>query len=437
MKSKTVFTLDIVLILSTIALVVIGILFIYSSGISSTGILFSREHIRQIIWAGTGFILLFLIALLDYERFKMMALYIYGFFILLLVITLLFGEVVNGARSWLGILNVGIQPSEFAKISTVLLLAAYYSSVGKRIDTFLHFIIGFIITCIPVCLILLQPDMGTAFVFIPVFLVVSYFAGARLRYIVFVIATGIIFIAFSILPYIPSVLQVDGANWITELFLNRSVILYGLLILLFVSGAAFAGFQFFKKGYFYWIFYTGFILFFGIAGAFGTGLFLKDYQIKRLIIFLNPETDPQGAGWNIIQSITAVGSGGLTGKGFLQGTQSHYQYLPQQSTDFIFSILAEEWGFIGVLAVFLLYIVILVRATLVLFSIKNRFAVYLGSGIIGILLLHFIINIGMAVGIMPITGIPLVFLSYGGSSLWTGLIGIGFLLSIYRKKETF
>jgi rod shape determining protein RodA len=437
MKSKTVFTLDIVLILSTIALVVIGILFIYSSGISSTGILFSREYIRQIIWAGTGFVLLFLIAFLDYERFKRSALYIYGFLILLLVITLLFGEVVNGARSWLGILNFGIQPSEFAKISTVLLLAAYYSSIGKRIDTFPQFIIGFIITCIPVCLVLLQPDMGTAFVFIPVFLVISYFAGARLRYIIFVITSGIIFMTFSILPYVPSVLQVDGAKWITELFLNRSVILYGLLILLFVSGAAFAGFQFFKKGYFYWIFYSGFTLFFGIAGSFGAGLFLKDYQIKRLIIFLNPETDPRGAGWNIIQSITAVGSGGLTGKGFLQGTQSHYQYLPQQSTDFIFSILAEEWGFIGVLAVFLLYAVILVRSTLILYSIKNRFAVYLGAGIIGILLLHFIINIGMAVGIMPITGIPLVFLSYGGSSLWTGLIGIGFLVSIYRKKETF
>lgn len=437
MKSRSAFTLDIILILAAVALVVIGILFIYSSGISSTGILFSREYIRQIIWAGSGIVIMFFIAFLDYERFRIFSPYIYGLFILLLIITLIFGEVVNGARSWLGILNVGIQPSEFAKMSTILLLAAYFSSIGKRIDTFFQFLAGCVITMIPVGLILLQPDMGTAFVYIPIFLVVSYFAGAHLRYLVFILLTGTIFIIFSILPYLPSVLNIQDVSWITELFLNRSVILYGLLILALIAGAAFAGFKFFKKGYFYWIFYSGSSLFLGIAGALTTKLFLKDYQIERLIIFLNPEADPQGAGWNIIQSITAVGSGGFAGKGFLQGTQSHYQYLPQQSTDFIFSIIAEEWGFIGVAGIFLLYAVIILRAILILYSSKNRFGIYLGAGIIGIFLFHFIVNIGMAVGIMPITGIPLVFLSYGGSSLWTGLIGIGFLLSIYRKKETF
>lgn len=437
MKTKRIFTLDLFLIISTLILVVIGILFIYSSGISSTGILFSREYIRQIIWAGTGLVLMFAITFIDYERFRHLAPYIYGVFVLLLVITLLFGKVVNGARSWLGILNVGIQPSEFAKLGTILMLSAYFASVGKSVDTVVQFIIGMLITLIPVLLILLQPDMGTAFIYIPIFLVISYFAGAKLLHILFVVITGIIFISFSILPYVPGILELNSGNLIFTLLSSPSLMVYGLLILVVISAASFAGYKLFKKSYFYWMFYSGACLLLGITGALGTRLVLKDYQIERLIIFLNPDADPQGAGWNIIQSITAVGSGGFSGKGFLQGTQSHYQYLPQQSTDFIFSIIAEEWGFIGVLAIFVLYLLIILRGTFILFSIKSRFGIYLGAGIIGLMFFHFIINIGMAVGIMPITGIPLIFLSYGGSSLWTGMMGIGFLLSIYRKNETF
>jgi len=437
MKKKSILTFDILLIINTIALIVVGILFIYSSGISSAGILLSREYIRQIIWAVSGIILMILIALIDYERFKTFALYIYGFFIILLVITLFFGEVVNGARSWLGILNFGIQPSEFAKISTILLLAAYFASVGKRIDTLFQFFIGLAIVFLPVLLILLQPDMGTAFVYIPFFLFISFFAGVKLRYIIFIIITAVIFVTISILPYIPRILETGNSSFFIELFSNSRAILYGFIILFVISAISYAGFRFFKRGYFYWLFYSFLSVLIGTAGALTTRIFLKDYQIERLIIFLNPEIDPQGAGWNIIQSITAVGSGGFSGKGFLQGTQSHYQYLPQQSTDFIFSIIAEEWGFLGVILVFSLYFLLLLRATLVIFTIKDRFGIYLGVGIIGMLFFHFIVNIGMAIGIMPITGIPLVFLSYGGSSLWTGMIGIGFLLSIYRKKETF
>jgi rod shape determining protein RodA len=154
----------------------------------------------------------------------------------------------------------------------------------------------------------------------------------------------------------------------------------------------------------------------------------------RLIVFLNPEVDPRGAGWNIIQSQTAIGSGGVMGKGFLQGTQSHYRYLPQQSTDFIFSIMAEEWGFVGAIAVFSLFGIILIRGLYIVSIAKDRFAVYIGSGVLGMIFFHFMINIGMAMGIMPVTGIPLFFLSYGGSSLWTALIGVGLIMSIYQHR---
>ena len=161
---------------------------------------------------------------------------------------------------------------------------------------------------------------------------------------------------------------------------------------------------------------------------------LRDYQIMRFIVFLSPRVDPQGAGWNLIQSVTAVGSGGFFGKGFLHGTQSHYQFLPQQSTDFIFSILAEEWGFFGGFLVFALFLIILLRGIRIMYIARDDFALCIGAGVVGMIFFHVVVNIGMAMGIMPITGIPLFFLSYGGSSLWTGLLGIGLLLNIYFRR---
>ena len=155
-----------------------------------------------------------------------------------------------------------------------------------------------------------------------------------------------------------------------------------------------------------------------------------------MIIFLDPATDPLGSGWNIIQSKIAIGSGSLFGQGFLNGTQSHYRFLPQQSTDFIFSILSEEWGFVGGIIVFTLYFIILMRTITIIKNTKNIHGYYIASGILAMFFFHFVVNVGMVMGIMPITGIPLIFLSYGGSSLWTGMICIGILMSInYRQLD--
>ena len=164
------------------------------------------------------------------------------------------------------------------------------------------------------------------------------------------------------------------------------------------------------------------------------GKVLKDYQIKRLIVFIDPDSDPRGAGWNIIQSKVAIGSGNIFGQGFLRGTQSHYRFLPEQSTDFIFSILAEEFGFVGGISVFILYLVILLRMIFILRKANTAFGYYVCAGIIAMFFFHFIINVGMVMGIMPITGIPLLLLSYGGSSLWTAMICLGLVMSIKAHK---
>ena len=436
MREKTLFNIDVILIFSSLALMVIGVLFVYSSGVSSAGIVFSREYIRQIIWAGTGVILLSITVAVDYARFRFLAPYIYFFFIALLILTLFIGERVNGAKSWLGFFDFGIQPSEFAKIGLILFLSSYFAGSGPRVDTLTPFLIGLGITFLPILLVLVQPDMGTSLVYIPIFLSIAFIARARIRYLVFILLVGIIFLVFSILPALVSQFFASETA-LAAVITNRYFLLYAIGAVVLISLLAGLGFFIFKRGYFYWLFYGFTAFFFGLLGSIGARMILKDYQIMRLIVFLNPNIDPQGAGWNIIQSITAVGSGGFSGKGFLEGTQSHYQYLPQQSTDFIFSIIAEEWGFLGSLAVFVLFLAILVRGIMIIGSTKDRFATYVAAGVVGMFFFHFVVNIGMAVGIMPITGIPLFFLSYGGSSLWTGLIAIGLLVNIDLRRQEY
>ncbi|MBN2535343.1 MAG: rod shape-determining protein RodA [Spirochaetales bacterium] len=432
MKRRSFFGFDIFILCAMLMLMVIGVLFIYSSGVSSTGISYSDEYKKQIVWIVTGIILMVLIISIRVSQLKAFSLYIYVFFILLLILTKIFGKVVNGARSWIGFPDIGIQPSEFAKIATILFLAFYYDYIGKKIVKLKYFLLGFIIILFPVSLILIQPDLGTAIVYFPIFIIMTLIAGAQVRHLLFLFLTGVILIILVVLPYIES--QIIREEYpVFSILKNIQVILILLAFLLLILGIAAYGFFAFKKRVFFWIMYGMSILTFAILGSIVLGSFIKDYQIKRIITFLNPYIDRRDAGWNIIQSITAIGSGGLFGKGFLMGTQSHYQYLPQQSTDFIFSIIAEEWGFFGGILVVILFMIILLRGISVISNTNDRYAVFVGLGIITMIFFHAVINIGMAMGIMPITGIPLFFLSYGGSSLWTALIGIGILLNISFK----
>jgi rod shape determining protein RodA len=433
LKKLNVSSFDPVLSGSVSALILIGVLFIYSSGINSAGAQMSHEFIRQIIWGVTGLALLVFFTFFSYTTLRMLSLYIYAGGLALLLITLVIGRQVNGARSWLGFPDVGIQPAEFVKISTILFLAAYFSGIGNGIRELPRFLLGLLIVFVPIVLILLQPDMGEALAFIPIFILMSFIAGAQARHLVFILAAG--FLAF-VLAAVPTLRARSGATGATFLSLmaDPEILRYLLVAGLAVTGLAFLGWRSFKRTYFYWISWTAALLVLGGAFSLALRMVLKDYQIMRLVIFVNPRLDPQGAGWNIIQSVTAIGSGGLHGKGFLHGTQSHYQFLPQRSTDFIFSILAEEWGFLGALLVFGLLLVILLRGLSIVWAAREDYATLVGTGILAMVFFHTLVNIGMAMGIMPVTGIPLMFLSYGGSSLWTGMIGVGILMNISRRR---
>ena len=433
---KSFLTFDFIIILAVLCLCVISICFIYSSGLNSEGVNTSTEFIKQIIWVVTGFAIMALFVLFDYKYLFDFAYYIYAGCILMLVITLLLGNKVNGARSWLGFGGFGIQPSEFAKLGTIIALSAFCEKNRENIRSLAIFLRAALIPILPMLLILAQPDLGTSLVYIPIFLVIMLMAGTKIRYLFFLVACGICITLFTIIP-MWSGYVLKQETLMVSIFSNQVLVLAILGACIVIAILAAIGWSVFKKGSYYWLCYSFVIiscsLFFSVAAQ----KILKAYQIMRLVVFLDPSVDPQGAGWNILQSLTAIGSGGLVGKGFLQGTQSHYNYLPQQSNDFIFSIIAEEKGFLGCMVVFACFFFIIIRGFIIAYSSKDSFGSYMSFGIIAMFFFHFVVNIGMAMGIMPITGIPLLFLSYGGSSLWTSMMAAGILINVYYRRYGF
>ena len=432
-KSKVFQSFDYLLIFCVMALVTLGIMFIYSSGINSEGFNVSSEYSKQIIWAGIGLFLMVFMCLVDYRRLTIYVPYMFAFLVFILIYTKFFGRYVKGARSWLGIGKFGVQPSEFCKVIYILFLS-WYLDRSKNEEPRKRFLISLCIFLLPTGLILLQPDLGTATVYVPVFLVMCFVAGVPLRYILIIFLTGMMTVIFAVLPLYQT--EIAHSNYLLiNVLMSQKLSILLIAACLSVAVIGFLGKIFYPDNkYFYWIAYIFGIITASLILSKICGKVLKDYQIKRLIVFLNPDSDPRGAGWNIIQSKVAIGSGNIFGQGFLQGTQSHYRFLPEQSTDFIFSILAEELGFFGCLLVFALYFIILLRIIYTMRNAASNFGYYICSGILAMFFFHFIVNVGMVMGIMPITGIPLLFLSYGGSSLWTAMICTGLVMSINSHK---
>ena len=425
--------IDFALVFSVLALMVIGIAFIYSSGITSDGRQISREWLRQILWAVSGITLMIGMAFIDYRQWKPLSIILYIGLIVALLLVLISGKYTKGARSWMGIGGIGIQPSEFGKLILIITLSRWFDK-RERASLEVHQLLGALaITGIPTILILLQPDLGTAIVYLPIVATIAYFAGIRWNLLLFPLAIGILVIG-AVLGFAWSEYIAEVPSPFFRLFTEKSVIKAAIIAIALLNGLALLGWFIFHRRYFLVLLYICCILGLAYSGTIGAIKMLHGYQMMRLVVFFNPQVDPRGAGWHIIQSVTAVGSGGLEGKGFLQGTQSHYQYLPEQSTDFIFSIISEEMGFIGGLLIFVLFAIIIFRSLYIAYNASDLFGTYIAVGIAAMVAFHVIQNIGMVIGVMPITGIPLFYLSYGGSSLWTALVSMGILLSInYRR----
>jgi len=434
MRLKDIIEIDFFIFFSVISLMVFGILFVYSSGVNSSGVQVSTEYVRQIIWVSAGIIIALVLSMINYRRFYDLSIYLYIIVLIPLVYTLVFGRFVHGSR-WLRIGIFGIQASEFAKIAVIILLARYLTDTRRSGKSFIRFIVSSLIVFVPMIIVLVQPDLGTALIFIPILLSMTLVAGISMRYVLFLVSCIFLTGLLTLLPF-----------WQTHI-LRRSLPAIGMLTnprfigivvlaLSFIIIIALVGYRIYKKRYFFWMIYSFAIFVLSLGASYAARILLKPYQIMRLIVFLDPNVDPRGAGWNIIQSMTAIGAGGLTGQGYLQGTQSHYRYLPEQSTDFIFSIFSEEFGFVGGMIIFALFLIICLRLLRIIKITPDPFAAYICAGIAGVIFFHFLVNVGMTMGIMPITGIPLVFMSYGGSSLISIMLGIGIVMSIHVRKHT-
>lgn len=435
MKIKFLQTFDYIIIVSVVFLSAMGVMFLYSAGVNSEGVLVSYEYRRQLIWWCIGFVCMILFALVDYRKYERYALAGYIAMILILLYVRIFGKTVKGARSWIGIGGLGIQPSEMCKVLFILYLARYLKRSSNE-QPLIRFLKASVLMLVPVGLILLQPDLGTASVFIPIFLIMCFVANLPIRYIAIILATGMLTIVLTVLPVYQEKILKKSIIFITMLTnMKFRFLLIFCTAIITIIGAL--GNIIFKKRYYYWLTICFAIIMISLVLSLMAGKVLKPYQMMRLIIFLNPYSDPRDSGWNIIQSMTAIGSGGFLGQGFLNGIQSHRGFLPEQKTDFIFSIMSEESGFIGGILLFTAFFTIMLRIIHVLRTTTNTYGFFVSAGILGMLFFHFIVNIGMVMGIMPITGIPLPFLSYGGSALVTNMVSMGIIMSVNSRRLDF
>jgi len=433
MTSRDVFEIDYLILIPVMGLMAIGIMFIYSAGVTAGG-LASTEYVRQIVWASAGLIIALALAMINYRRFYKWAPYLFLLTLIPLIYTSAFGRLVQDAR-WIRIGGIGVQISEFAKITTTVFLARYLADTRLSSNSFVRFMVSCAIVAVPMGLVFIQPDLGTALVFIPILLCMTFVAGVSKRYVVFSVACIALTSVLTVLPFWQAFILRRPIPAI-EVLTNAGLIKIVALSLGIIIAIALFGFLRYRKRYFFWILYAVMIVALSLGASYVARSLLRNYQIMRLVVFLDPSVDPRGAGWNIIQSTTAIGAGGLTGAGFLQGTQSYYRYLPEQSTDFIFAVFSEEAGFVGGMLVFVLFLLIFLRLLRVMKITADPFAVYICAGLLGVYGFHFLINVGMTMGIMPITGIPLLFMSYGGSSLTAAMIGIGLILSIHVRRYT-
>ncbi len=367
----------------------------------------TQRYGKQLMWIGFAILLGFVVILIDPKFFVAFSWPIYLLTLFMLVAVLFFGTTISGSKSWFQIGGFAVQPAEFAKFSTALVLAAYLSSQRADMSSLRTKIIAFIIILLPAALILLQYDTGSALVFFA-FIIVFYREGFPARPIVLAGVAAVLFILAVIFPTIYVLIGLAVVFIVGLLLTKRRVSTVVSLIAVFLLLAAFV--------------YSVDYIFDHV---------LEPHQRIRIQVLLGLEEDLLGAGYNVHQSKIAIGSGGFWGKGFLNGTQTKFNFVPEQSTDFIFCTIGEEWGFMGALVIIGLFILLLVRLINLAERQRSAFARVYGYGIVSILFFHLAVNIGMTIGLVPVIGIPLPFISYGGSSLWAFTL----MLFVFLKQD--
>ena len=406
------YRIDWVLVILYLALVFMGWLNIYAAVYND-----SYQHItdvqqkygKQLLFILAAFVLAVIILIIDPKFFSQFSYFIYGIFLLTLILVIFAGREISGSKSWFQIGGFGIQPAEFAKMATALALAKFLGYLDRNLRNNRHLITSVVIILLPALLILLEHDTGSALVFI-CFVLVLYRAGL----------SGYVLLAIGALPVLGVLALIVNKFILTAALLVLAIVVFlrsnkrtrKLLIVVIVYLAS--------VGFIFSVNYT-------------VNHILEPHQRQRINVLLGENTDLKGAGYNVNQSMIAIGSGRFWGKGFLEGTQTKYNFVPEQSTDFIFCTVGEEHGFVGSVIVISLFLGLMIRIILNAEKQRSKFSTLYGYGVASLFFIHFAINIGMALGLLPVIGIPLPFFSYGGSSLWAFTI----LLFIFIKQDAF
>ena len=381
----------------------------------------SQRYGMQLLWIAAAFVIAFIILLIDAQFYTAFAYPIFIGLLLTLIGVLLFGAEVKGSKSWFKIGSFALQPSEFGKFATALALAKYLSTMNIKMQDFKTKVIASVIIGIPAVLILLQNDTGSTLVYAS-FVFVLYREGLSGNVLLIALYTAFLFV-------ISLLMRINSFTFFNNIILNGDQLL--IVILAIIAGGIIYITKRAKK---LWMIILAAFLFSATLIYSVDYIFenvLEPHQSKRINVLLGIESDLKGAGYNVNQSLIAIGSGGFAGKGFLQGTQTKFDFVPEQSTDFIFCTIGEEWGFLGSFVLVCLYVGLFLRIIFLAERQRSIFSRIYGYAVASILFFHFLINIGMAIGLAPVIGIPLPFISYGGSSLWSFTI----LLFIFVKLD--
>lgn len=445
-------------------MVALGWLNIYAAVFNEehSGILdLSQRYGKQFIWIVAAIVIAVFIVIIDNRFYFFFGYFIYGGMVLLLILVLVFGKEINGAKSWFEFGSLSLQPSEFAKAGTALALARYLNSRGQELTRFKILMPAVAIIMIPALLTALQPDMGSVVIYLSFFILLFreglspyiFISGLLMVLLFFLtllfnnlyITLIIIAIAF-LLTWLSTrnwklcfaglsiLILITGTLYVLDYYLIKKlgveiIIMAGLVL----SGVSYAWYIYRQKSFavlVMYLFLLGSILYINSVD-YTFNKILPEHQKERISILLGLKSDPYNTGYNVNQSIISIGSGGLTGKGFLQGTQTKFKFVPAQATDFIFCTVGEERGFLGSMVIIGIFVFLMLRLVFLAERQRSSFSRIYGYGVISIFLVHFFINIGMAIGLVPVIGIPLPFFSYGGSSLW----GFTILLFIFLRLD--
>ena len=460
-NSNIMSRLDWVTVMLWLVMMIMGWLNIYAAVYNEnhTSIFdLSQRYGKQLMFIIAALVLAVFVMVTDNKLWFFFAWFIYGFFMLLLILVLVLGKEVNGARAWFDFGAFGLQPSEFAKFATGLALASYLNSQRQMYNT-RTMVSATAIILSPALLIAVQPDMGSVITFFA-FFVVLYREGMSIWVFITAILAVVLFLLTLILGNLPvaiallvvaAIALIVTSGYLVTLkaagvmavaagiaFLTGRYVLDLEVVLVIVLSVVLAGIvyawyiyrQKMKSQAIIYAFLLGGLLYlFTVDYAFHN--VLQPHQQTRINIMLGTETDPFGEGYNLNQSLISIGSGGFAGKGYLNGTQTKFKFVPEQSTNFIFCTVGEEWGFVGSTVVIGLFVWLLLRLLMMAERQRSTFVRAYGYGVFGLFLVHFFVNIGMTIGVMPVIGIPLPFFSYGGSSLW----GFTILLFIFLRLD--